>query len=201
VYYIVYKKLLFYVKIRNCFLVLSEHKRLESATTILITDIPDKNLHILRELYSIFSEKVRSIKINRDISALSKKILRRQKLICTYKTAVIKNIKSATYSCNQRYIDNYFSSRNIAVIKKLLFDNVLPDRIRTESRRSWKFSILLRLVIHNVKNQYLQKLAKLNKDVRTDQHKLTKLYYTEESSTEFPKMRFAFVRFNAQSSA
>jgi len=136
VYYIVYKKLLFYLKIRNCFLALSKHKRFEFATTILITDILDKNLHILRELYSIFSKEIRSIKINQDIFALSKKILRRQKLICAYKIAIIKNIKLAIYSCSRQYTNNYSSSRNIAIIEKLLFDNVLLDSIRIESRRS-----------------------------------------------------------------
>jgi len=199
--YIVYKELLFYVEVRNCFLASPEHEHLESATTILVTDIPDENLHTLRELYSIFPGGVRSIKINGDISALSKKILRRQKLICAYEAAVIKSMKSATYSCSQRYIDNYSSSRNMAVMEKPSSDNVLPDRIRTESRRSWKSPIPSRLVIHDVKDQCLQELAKLNEDVRTDQHKLMELYYTGEPSTEFPKVRSAFVRFNAQSSA
>jgi len=76
-YYIVYKKLLFYIEICNYFLALFKYKRLEFATTILITNISNKNLYTLRELYSIFSKKICSIKINRDISTLSKKILRR----------------------------------------------------------------------------------------------------------------------------
>ncbi len=172
---IIYKKLLFYMEIRNCFLALSEQERLESATTILVTDIPDNDLSTLREIYSIFPGEVRSIKINRDISALSKKILRRQKLICAYKTAVIKSMKSAIYS--QQRTENYASSR------------------------SWKSPIPSLSVKHNVKNQYLQELEKLNKDVRKDQHKLIELYYTGETSKEFPKIKSAFVRFNAQLSA
>ncbi len=169
---IIYKKLLFYIEIRNCFLALSEQERLEFAITILVTNISDKDLSTLREIYSIFSEKVRSIKINRDISALSKKILKRRKLICIYKTAVIKSIKSAIYS--QQHIENYIFSK------------------------SWKSSILLLSVKYNIKNQCLQELEKLNKDVRKDQYKLIEFYYIGEISKEFPKIKFAFVRFNAQ---
>lgn len=128
--------MLFYVKILNCFLTLSKHKCLEFAITILITNILNKNLYTLRELYNIFFKEIYLIKINQDIFALLKKILRRQKLICVYKIAIIKSIKSITYSCNQRYIDNYFSSRNIAIIEKLLSNNILLDRICIESRKS-----------------------------------------------------------------
>lgn len=75
-----------------------------------------------------------SIKINRDIFALTKKILRKQKLVYAYKIAIIKNIKSTTYS--RQYIDNCFFSKNIEVIKTLLFNNVFLDRISIKSRRT-----------------------------------------------------------------
>lgn len=189
------------MEFRNCFLATPELECLESATTILVMDIPDENLHTLQELYSIFPGGVRSIKINRDLSVLSKKILRRQKLVCAYEAAVIKSMKSATYSSSQRHTGNCSSTENIAATEKPSPHEVVLDRIGTESRQSWKSPIRSLLVKHDVKDQCLQELARLDEDVRTDQHKLTELYRTGETSTEFPQVGSAFVRFNAQSSA
>jgi len=168
VYYVIYKKLLFYIEIRNCFFVLSERQYLEFATTILITDIPKKNLYILKNIYSIFSEEVCSIKINRDLFSLSKKITKRQKLICVYKTAVIEIIQSVIYSCCQKRISNWYWIRITAFKNKSQINNILLTCICSESVYFYankKFSNFLFSAKFNNKNKCLQKLTILNKNI------------------------------------
>ena len=78
------------------------HRLLEAANTILVTDIPEKDFPLLEDVYGIFPGGVHSVWINRDLSALSKKIQRRRKLITTLEAAEISLITSATTSFHQR---------------------------------------------------------------------------------------------------
>ncbi len=59
--HIIYEKLLFYIEIRNCYLTSSEHHLLEFASTVLIMNISENELSALKDLYSMFSEKVRCV--------------------------------------------------------------------------------------------------------------------------------------------
>ena len=74
IYYIIYVKLLFYIHVCNSYLILSTHCLLKSVNMILMTDIFKKDLLILKNIYSIFSDEVHFIWINQDLSALLKKI-------------------------------------------------------------------------------------------------------------------------------
>lgn len=100
--YTIYVELLFYAHVRNFYLASPAHRLLEAANTILVTDIPKKDLPLLEDVYSIFPGGVHSVWINRDLSALSKKIQGRKKLIATLEAAETNLITSANKSLRQR---------------------------------------------------------------------------------------------------
>ncbi len=56
--YTIYVKLLFYVHVRNSYLVLLAHRLLETINTILMTNIPKEDLLVLENMYDIFLDKV-----------------------------------------------------------------------------------------------------------------------------------------------
>lgn len=60
----IHVKLVFYIHVRNSYLTSPEHRLSEAANTILVTDIPEKDLPVLRDLYSIFPGEVHSVWIN-----------------------------------------------------------------------------------------------------------------------------------------
>lgn len=59
--HIIHIKLIFYIHVCNFYLTLTEHCFSEIINTILVTDISQKNLSILRNLYSIFLSEVHSV--------------------------------------------------------------------------------------------------------------------------------------------
>ena len=95
-------ELLFYVHVRNSYLASPAHRLLEAANTILVTDIPEKDLSVLEDVYGIFPGGVYSVWINRDLSALSKKIQERKTLVTTLEAAETSLIISVTKSFRQR---------------------------------------------------------------------------------------------------
>jgi len=56
--YIIYVKLLFYVHVRNLYLVSFAHRLLETINTILVINILEKDLLVLKNMYDIFLDKV-----------------------------------------------------------------------------------------------------------------------------------------------
>ena len=79
--YTIYVELLFYVHLRNAYLALPAHRLLKAGNTILVTDIPEKDLPVLKDVYGIFPGGVHSVWINRDLSALPKKVQERKRLV------------------------------------------------------------------------------------------------------------------------
>jgi len=57
----IHVELVFYIHVRNSYLTSPEHCLSEAVNTILVTDILKKDLSILRDLYSIFPGRVRSV--------------------------------------------------------------------------------------------------------------------------------------------
>lgn len=202
--YTIYEELVFYVEIRNCFLSSPEHQKLDSATTILITDIPEESLHTLKEIYGIFPGGVHSIKINRDCSALSKKLQAREKVIRAYEVAVIKGMKRAAHSYARGRANSGFPTGKAHAIGKAVSADIELDRSiqRSQGHRwSWSFRRWWKFAESDPKGQYLQELAKLNEDIRQDERSLANLYNTGEASTQFPQEKSAFVRFKTQTAA
>lgn len=56
--YIIYVKLLFYVYVHNSYLISLAHRLLEVVNTILIINILEKDLLILKNVYDIFLDEV-----------------------------------------------------------------------------------------------------------------------------------------------
>ena len=98
----IYVELVFYVHVCKSYLKSPGHCLLQSANTILMTDISEKDLPVLEDLYSIFPGGVRSIWVNRDLSLLSKKMQERRKLITALEAAETTLLRSAVASYCQR---------------------------------------------------------------------------------------------------
>jgi hypothetical protein len=58
IYYTIYVELLFYVHVRNLYLILLAHRLLEIINTILVINILEEDLLILENVYDIFLDKV-----------------------------------------------------------------------------------------------------------------------------------------------
>ena len=54
-------ELLFYVQVYNSYLVSPTYRLLEAANTILVTNIPEEDLPVLEDIYSIFPSRVYSV--------------------------------------------------------------------------------------------------------------------------------------------
>jgi len=61
IYYTIYIELLFYIHVRYIYLTSPKYRRLKVINIILVTDIPKKDLPILKILYNIFPNRVRSV--------------------------------------------------------------------------------------------------------------------------------------------
>ncbi|KAJ1333535.1 Calcium-dependent channel, 7TM region, putative phosphate [Microdochium nivale] len=71
-----------YIKVRQDWLTTAEHRLRASATTVLVSGIPDKWLseESLRGLFDVFPGGIRNIWLNRDFSPLLEKIQQREKI-------------------------------------------------------------------------------------------------------------------------
>ncbi|KAI9838409.1 MAG: hypothetical protein M1838_004615 [Thelocarpon superellum] len=92
-----YDELRGYVRLRQAYLTSPQHRLRASATTVLVTAIPRKwlSLKALDGLYDVFPGGIRNIWINRDYSALSDKVDRRDKLARALESAETDLIKKA----------------------------------------------------------------------------------------------------------
>ena len=94
----IYVELVFYVRVCKSYLKSSEHHLLQFTNTILVTDISEKDLLILEDLYSIFPGEVHSIWVNQDLSLLLKKMQEWRKLITALEAAETTLLRSAVAS-------------------------------------------------------------------------------------------------------
>ena len=116
--YTIYVKLLFYVHVRNFYLASFAHRFFKSVNTVLMIDIFEKDLLILKNMYDIFSDKVHFVWINRDLSTLLKKIQKRKTFVITLEIAKISFITSTTKSFRQRKNHELASSNEMNIEKK-----------------------------------------------------------------------------------
>ncbi len=59
--YTIYVELLFYIHVRNSYLVSPAYYLLEAANTILVTDVPEEDFPVLEDVYGIFPGGVYSV--------------------------------------------------------------------------------------------------------------------------------------------
>ncbi|EME47091.1 hypothetical protein DOTSEDRAFT_69155 [Dothistroma septosporum NZE10] len=81
-FYVVFKELRGYIRVRQAFLTSPQHRIRASATTVLVTGIPQKwlTLEALSGLYDVFPGGIRNIWINRNFDELADKVSLRDKL-------------------------------------------------------------------------------------------------------------------------
>ena len=89
-----------YIRLRQAYLTSPQHRLRASATTVLVTAIPQKwcTFPALDGLYDVFPGGVRNIWINRNFDALNDKVKRRNKLASALEsaeTSLVRNAKKA----------------------------------------------------------------------------------------------------------
>lgn len=84
-----------YIRLRQAYLTSPQHRLRASATTVLVTSIPDKWLSVdaLDGLFDVFPGGVRNIWLNRNLDQLSAKIKERNKLALALESAETELIK------------------------------------------------------------------------------------------------------------
>lgn len=206
--YTIYVELLFYVHVRNSYLVSPAHRLSEAANTILVTDIPEEDLPVLEDVYGIFPGGVHSVWINRDLSALSKKIQERKTLVTTLEAAETSLISSATKSFRQRKSHELAQSSGADTEKERpLWRRYLKEKDRDhiyifhdkDATGCQQFLSLEKgwdTIYH-----CLSELARMNKEIGAEVTELAEVESNGRESSKYSRMRSAFIRFNTQSAA
>lgn len=203
--YTIYVELLFYVHVRNLYLVSRAHRLSEAANTILVTDIPEENLPVLKDVYSIFPGGVHSVWINRDFSALSKKIEERKTLVATLEAAETSLLSSATKSFRQRKNHELAQSSGADTEKERpLWRRYLKEKDRDHmyiSRQGCNWMPAIPLIGKRVDTIYhcLGELAQMNKEIGAEVTELAKVESNGRESSKYPRKKSVFIRFNTQS--
>jgi calcium permeable stress-gated cation channel len=93
--YVSFDELRNYIRMRQAYLTSPQHRLRASATTVLVSSIPQKwcTVEALDGLYDVFPGGLRNIWINRNFDELSDKIKRRDKLAATLEAAETDLIK------------------------------------------------------------------------------------------------------------
>lgn len=205
--YTIYVELLFYVHVRNSYLVSPAHRLSEAANTILVTDIPEEDLPVLEDVYGIFPGGVHSVWINRDLSTLSEKIQERKKLAATLEVAETSLILSATKSFHQRKSHELAqSSRADSEKEGPLWRRYLKEKDRDHMyipRHGCNWMPAIPLIGKRVDTIHhcLGELARMNREIRAESMELAEVESSGRESSKYPRMKSAFVRFNTQSAA
>ncbi|KAI1624840.1 hypothetical protein EDD37DRAFT_628140 [Exophiala viscosa] len=102
--YIAFDELRNYIRMRQAYLTSPQHRLRASATTVLVSSIPQKwcTVEALDGLYDVFPGGLRNIWINRNFDELNDKIKRRDKLAATLESAETDLIKK----CFKKNEDN-----------------------------------------------------------------------------------------------
>ena len=205
--YTIYVELVFYVHVRNSYLKSPAHRLSEAANTILVTDVPEKDLPVLEDVYDIFPGGVHSVWINRDLSALSKKIREQKNLVNTLEGAETNLIMSATKSFRQRKSNELTRSGGTGTQKEgTLWRRYLKEKARDQMyipRRGCDWMPAIPFVGKRVDTiqHCFGELARTDKDIRAELTELTELELDGRESSKYPRMRSAFIRFNTQTAA
>ena len=197
---IIYVELVFYIEVRNIYLTSPDHRRLISANTILITDIPRKYLLKLDDVYSIFPAGVRKVWINRDLSALSKQIEKRMKLVSALETTATKLIRSVTRSSGGPRNGNAVILEKEDISKYMAeysHDHMYP------SPTNWTWIPWISYIKGSSKTilYYINELSQLNRTIEASRKQLEDVRSGRVESTCYPLTKSAFIQFNTQSAA
>ena len=103
--YVSFDELRNYIRMRQAYLTSPQHRLRASATTVLVSSIPQKwcSVEALDGLYDVFPGGLRNIWINRNFDELSDKIKQRDKLATTLEAAETELIKKC-FAQNEKNI-------------------------------------------------------------------------------------------------
>ena len=90
-----------YIRLRQAYLTSPQHRLRASATTVLVTAIPQKwcTFDALEGLYDVFPGGIRNIWINRNYDALNDKVKQRNKLASVLESAETSLVRNAKKAC------------------------------------------------------------------------------------------------------
>ncbi|KFY49784.1 hypothetical protein V496_09797 [Pseudogymnoascus sp. VKM F-4515 (FW-2607)] len=93
--YVFYAELRVYVRVRQDYLTSAEHRLRASATTVLVTDIPNEWLttEALSVLYDVFPGGIRNIWVNRDYRKMLQKVRAREGIVSMLESAETELIR------------------------------------------------------------------------------------------------------------
>lgn len=114
--YVFFAELRVYIRVRQDYLTSAEHRLRASATTVLVSAIPDKWLTIeaLSGLYDVFPGGIRNIWINRDYGPLLEKVRVRQDVVSMLESAetqLIRDCKRADNKVKKQMAKDYKSTK------------------------------------------------------------------------------------------
>ncbi|ETI21294.1 hypothetical protein G647_07640 [Cladophialophora carrionii CBS 160.54] len=129
--YVSFDELRNYIRMRQAYLTSPQHRLRASATTVLVSSIPQKwcNVEALDGLYDVFPGGLRNIWINRNFDELSDKIRRRDKLAAKLETAETDLIKK----CFKKNEENIAKAEKEAGKKLTKDEKKLRATIRDEA--------------------------------------------------------------------
>ena len=197
----IYAELIEYIRIRQAYLASSGHRLQAFANTIFVTNILRRFLSILvlTRLYDVFSDGVRAIWINRDLSELFKKVLEREKIVCTLKVAETKLIRLAMKFTDGRKdhdltkVEMNGSSHAYVGSERPLWKRYLGEKNRDYMHLpifnlTWMSSISFVGTKVDILYHCWQEMARLNNEIDQNQRE----------SERYFLMISAFIQFNTQ---
>ncbi|KTW29166.1 hypothetical protein T552_01123 [Pneumocystis carinii B80] len=202
--YLIYYELKHFIQIRQAYLSSPQHRNTTSATTVLITTVPDEYLDVgkLKELFSIYPGGVKNVWINRDFSPLLEQIEKRDIISQQLEEAETCLIRNALKSSKKKKIEkemkksNYESVQYVDSIEhsKGLVYKYVSYKKRPKHRLplfSWFISLPLIGKKVDTINWCISELKKLNPEILEQQ----------KHPEKFKQMNSVFIQFNEQISA
>jgi hypothetical protein len=126
-----------YIKVRQDYLTSAEHRLKASATTVLVSAIPQKWLttEALAGLYDVFPGGIRNIWINRSFDALLDKIHLRDSIFKKLESAETELIRKAKKAHKKQQVKEERATTKQAKVKKLTKDEK-EQKIRDENENA-----------------------------------------------------------------
>jgi len=201
-----YMKLFEYIRVWQAYLTSSQHCLQVFANTILVTNIFKRFLFIstLTHLYSNFSNKIRTIWINRDLIKLLRKTQERRKVVFTLKIAETKLMRLTMKSSEARSdheltkVEKNDTSHFDVESKESLWKQYLDKKNREYMHLSifsqiWMSSISFVRSKVDIINHCWQEMTHLNNKIDQNQRESEKYSLTSSAFIQFNTQEIAYM--------
>ncbi|KAG4303588.1 hypothetical protein PCANB_000253 [Pneumocystis canis] len=204
--YLIYYELRHFIQVRQAYLCSSQHCNTTSATTILITTVPNEYLDVekLKMLFSIYPGGVKNVWINRDFSSLLEQIEKRDVIAQQLEEAETSLIRTALKNNKKKKLDkrkksntsnseNFQSLSNMECNKGLVYEYVSYNKRPKHRLPLFPWFISLPFIGKKVDtiDWCILELKKLNLEILEQQ----------KHPERFKQMNSVFIQFNEQISA